>query len=121
LEFPIDSGDPASPQQYHFQDSHWGEEQEYPYAHQYAGEHNTYIYDVNNDNEYNQYHYPEKSYFDESWESEWDNYPLYNYGSQTHEDTQEPPKGAEDDSSKGAGLLLEEDEDGTIHSDGYDQ
>ncbi len=63
----------------------WGEEQEYPYAHQYASEHNTYIYDVNNDNEYNQYHYPEKSYFDESWESEWDNYPLYNYGSQ-------PPK-----------------------------
>ncbi len=37
------SGDPASPQQYHFQDSHWGEEQEYPYAHQYASEHNTYI------------------------------------------------------------------------------
>ncbi len=27
----------------------------------------------------------------------------------------------EDDSSKGEGLLLEEDEDGTIHSDGYDQ
>ena len=121
LEFPIDSGDPASPQHYHFQDSHWGEEQEYPYAHQYASEHNTYIYDVNNDNEYNQYHYPEKSYFDESWESEWDNYPLYNYGSQTHEDTYEPPKGAEDNSSKGEGLLLEEDEDETIHSDGYDQ
>ena len=40
---------------------------------------------------------------------------------QTHEDTHEPPKGAEDDSSKGEGLLLEEDEDGTIHSDGYDQ
>jgi hypothetical protein len=36
---------------------------------------------------------------------------LYNYGSQPHEDTQEPPKGAEDDSSKGEGLLLEEDED----------
>ncbi len=62
LEFPIDSGDPANPQQYHFQDSHWGEEQEYPYAHQYASEHNTYIYDANNDDEY----YPEKSYFDES-------------------------------------------------------
>jgi hypothetical protein len=76
---------------------------------------------VNNDNEYNQYHYPEKSYYDESWVSEWDNYPLYNYGSQTHEDTHEPPKGAEDDSFKGEGLLLEEDEDETIHSDGYDQ
>jgi hypothetical protein len=81
----------------------------------------TYIYDINNDNEYNQYHYPEKNYFDESWEGEWDNYPLYNYGTQPQEYTLEPPKGAEDDSSKGEGLLLEEDKDGTIHSDGYDQ
>jgi hypothetical protein len=24
LEFAIDSGEPASPQQFHFQDSHWG-------------------------------------------------------------------------------------------------
>jgi hypothetical protein len=46
---------------------------------------------------------------------------LYNYGSQPQGDTQEPPKGAKDDSSKGEGLLLEEDEDETIHSDGYDQ
>ncbi len=83
LEFSIDSGELASPQQFHFQSSHWGEEQEYPYAHQYANEHNnTYIYDVNNDNEYNQYNYPEKNYYEESWHNDWDKYPLYNYGMQ---------------------------------------
>ncbi len=68
LEFPIDSVEPASPQQFHFQSSPLSVQ--YPYAHQHANEHNTYIYDVNNDNEYNQYHYPEKNYYDGSWNNE---------------------------------------------------
>ncbi len=46
---------------------------------------------------------------------------MYNYGTQPQEFNPEPPKGAEDVNSKGEGLLLEEDEDSTIHSDGYDQ
>ncbi len=58
---------------------------------------------------------------DGSWENEWDNYPLYNYGTQPQENTLEPPQGAEENNSNGEGLSLEGNDDGTIHSDGYDQ
>jgi hypothetical protein len=54
LELPVDSCDPASPQQFNFQESHWGEDDHsYPYAHQYSNERSAYIYDVNNDDWYN--------------------------------------------------------------------
>jgi hypothetical protein len=71
----MDSNEPLSPQQFHFQDSYWGNDQgydqEYTYSHDSNGQ-LAYIYDVNNDNDHVQYHYPQKDY---------DEYSAYHYES----------------------------------------
>ena len=59
LELPVDSNEPLSPEQFHFEDSYWGNQYGYPndLTEQYA-----YIYDVNNDNDVNQQHYPQQQW-----------------------------------------------------------
>ena len=115
LELPVGSNEPLSPQQFHFQDSYWGDDHSYPYAHQYTNEQSTYIYDINNDNDYNQYHYPKEYKGDEEYSS-------YNYEGGLHDSSQ---YNNEDDSREheetNEGLLCEEDETDTLFDDGLEQ
>ena len=114
LELPVDSCDPASPQQFNFQESHWGEEDHgYPYAHQYTNERNTYIYDVNNDDWYNQYHYPQQKL-----EGYW---PSYNYEADLQTSSQSESSQYEGHESNAEDSLIEEDEDEIVHDDGFSQ
>ena len=113
LELPVGSNEPLSPQQFHFQDSYWGDDHSYPYD-QYADE-SAYIYDINYDNEYNQYHYPQEYKGDGE-------YPSYNYEG----DSWEPSLQNKEDVSveyeeTNEGLLCEEDETDTVFDDGLEQ
>ena len=115
LELPVGSNEPLSPQQFHFQDSYWGDDHSYPYAHQYTNEQSTYIYDINNDNDYNQYHYPQQYKGDEEYSS-------YNYEGGIHESSQynnEDNSGEHEETNEG--LLCEEDETDTLFDDGLEQ
>jgi hypothetical protein len=104
LELPVDSCDPASPQQFNFQESHWGEDDHgYPYAHQYSNERSTYIYDVNNDDWYNQYHYPQQKL-----EGYW---PSYNYEADLQSSSQQESSQYEEYETNKEDSLIEEDED----------
>ena len=114
LELPVDSCDPASPQQFNFQESHWGEDDHiYPYAHQYSNERSTYIYDVNNDDWYNQYHYPAQKL-----EGYW---PSYNYEADLQTSSQLESSQYEGHESNTEDSLIEEDEDEIVHDDGFSQ
>jgi hypothetical protein len=113
LELPVGSNEPLSPQQFHFQDSYWGDDHSYPYD-QYADE-SAYIYDINYDNNYNQYHYPQEYKGDGV-------YPSYNYEGDTRQSSRQDK---EDDSGEyeesNEGLLCEEDETDTVFDDGLEQ
>ena len=115
LELPVGSNEPLSPQQFHFQDSYWGDDHSYPYAHQYSEDQNTYIYDVNNDHGYNQYHYPQEYKGDAV-------HPSYNYEGGVHDQAlqnNEDYRGEEEETNEG--LLCEEDETDTVFDDGLEQ
>jgi hypothetical protein len=118
LELPVDFSDPQSPQQFNFQDSHWGgDDPGYPYAHQYSNERSTYIYDINNDDGYNQYHYPQQKYAG-CW-------PNYNYEADMQGSSQlEPSQYGENETSyeaNNADSLIEEDDDSVVYDDGFSQ
>jgi hypothetical protein len=113
LELPVGSNEPLSPQQFHFQDSYWGDDHSYPYD-QYADE-SAYIYDINYDNEYNQYHYPQEYKGDGE-------YPSYNYEGDSRESSiqnKEDVSGEYEETNEG--LLCEEDETDTVFDDGLEQ
>jgi hypothetical protein len=113
LELPVDSSD-LSPQQFNFQESHWGEDDHgYPYAHQHSNERSTYIYDVNNDDWYNQYHYPQQKH---------EGYcPSYNYEAGMQGSPQQESSQYEEHETANADLLIEEDDDSVIYDDGLSQ
>ncbi len=114
LELPVDSSDPLSPQQFNFQESHWGEDGHgYPYAHQYSNERSTYIYDVNNDDWYNQNHYPQQKQ-----EGCW---PSYNYEADLQGSLQQESSQYEGNETSNADSLIEEDEDSVVYDDGFSQ
>jgi len=123
LELPVDSNEPLSPEQFHFEDSYWGNQYGYPNdsTEQYA-----YIYDVNNDNNVNQQYYPQQQYA-EDWGSDW-HWPSFNYEVANHQPShhavkQESLQRNEDDGSEDTreGLMLEEDDQDTIYNDGLEQ
>jgi hypothetical protein len=123
LELPVDSNEPLSPEQFHFEDSYWGNQYGYPNdsTGQYA-----YIYDVNNDNNVNQQYYPQQQYA-EDWGSDW-HWPSFNYEVANHQPShhavkQESLQTNEDDGSEDnrEGLMLEEDDQDTIYNDGLEQ
>jgi hypothetical protein len=123
LDLPVDSSEPLSPEQFHFEDSHWGNQCGYPNdsSGQYA-----YIYDINNDNEFNQQHHPQPLYA-EDWGSEW-HWSSFNYEAAVPQPMHHPAKqeslqysetGEGQDFSEG--LMLEEDDDDTLYKDGLEQ
>jgi hypothetical protein len=123
LELPVDSCEPLSSEQFHFEDSHWGNQYVYPNdpSEQYA-----YIYDVNNDNDFNQQHYPQQHYA-EDWGSDW-HWPSFNCEATNsqpfhHVAKQEPPHNNESGEGEDTreGLMLEEDDDDIINNDGLEQ
>ncbi len=100
---------------FHFQDSYWGDDHSYPYAHQYTNEQSAYIYDINNDNEYNQYHYAQQYKGDEEYSS-------YNYEKEVHGSSQhDNENNSSEHEETNEGLLCEEDETDTLFDDGLEQ
>jgi hypothetical protein len=117
LELLVDSSDPLIPQQFNFQDSHWGEDDHgYPYAHQYSNERSIYIYDVNNDDWYNQYHHPQQKH--EGYRTSY-NYEARMQGSSQQESSQYEKNEAGNEIN--ADLLVEEDDDSVVYDDGFSQ
>ncbi len=80
---------------------------------QYSNERSTYIYDVNNDDWYNQYHYPQQKL-----EGYW---PSYNYEADLQSSSQQEPSQYEEYETNKEDSVIEEDEDGVVHDDGFAQ
>ncbi len=114
----MDSNESLSPQQFHFQDSYWGndqgydhDDQDYTYSHDSNGQ-LAYIYDINNDNEHEQYHYPQKDYSE---------YLTYHYEGEQESSLSDTEEGMDESCEVREGLLCEEDENDAIFDDGLTQ